>query len=97
MTGLTQKAMAEMLEAAWTYAQQVGRETGTAVELRLTVLGLTAYTTDRRCSRVATVPWSELARGDDLARAFSRTIWAVATPPEGGAAPVADLQSLIAA
>ncbi|KAB1072271.1 hypothetical protein [Methylobacterium planeticum] len=77
----SQEAFATILQTAWEQTQLVRDETGIAVELRLTTLGLTALSGDFICSRMATVSWRELAQEADLPARLSRAIRDVADRP----------------
>ena len=63
---VSQHSVAEQLQAAWNYAQQIREQRGVVVELRFTTLGLTAHSADAACSGTATVSWAELAGSDNL-------------------------------
>jgi hypothetical protein len=64
MTG--QEAFAGVLQAASDHIQAVRRETGVAVEIRLTIVGLTVMAGNDVWGHTATVGWQELAYADDL-------------------------------
>ena len=49
-------------------------QTGVVIELRLTVLGLTAHTDDAICSRARTIFWQELGESNDLLRLVADAI-----------------------
>ena len=71
---LNQRGVAEQLQAAWHYAQQIREQRGVVVELRLTALGLTAHSADPACSGIATVSWAELGGSDVLDRLLGEAI-----------------------
>ena len=72
--GMSQKAIADLLEGAWTFVQEVHERTGVVIELRLTALGLTAHTADAICSRARTITWQELGASTDLLRLVADAI-----------------------
>jgi hypothetical protein len=81
MAEQAQVSFASILQTAWELTQTVRNETGIAVELRLTTLGLTALSGDFLCSRMATVSWRELAEARDLPDRLAHAIRDVADRP----------------
>ena len=68
MPGLSQEAFVNVLEAAWGHIQDVHRETGVLVEIRLAAPGLIAMAYDQTLGfgHTATAGWREMAQSDDL-------------------------------
>ena len=81
MVEQAQASFTSILQTAWELTQTVRNETGIAVELRLTTLGLTALSGDFLCSRMATVSWRELAEAPDLPDRLAHAIRDVADRP----------------
>ena len=81
MVEQSQESFASILQTAWEMTQTVRAETGIAVELRLTTLGLTALSGDFLCSRMATVSWRDLAAARDLPDRLAHAIRDVADRP----------------
>ncbi|AWN43631.1 hypothetical protein [Methylobacterium durans] len=89
MSGLTQEALAQVLQAAQIYAQEERERTGSIIALRFTTLGLTAFDEGAVCLRNATLAWGELAHSDDLVRRLATMIRQVAEQPSGNPASAA--------
>lgn len=91
-----QRAVANLLQASWLYAQELREQTGVVVELRLTTVGLTAFAADAACSRVASISWEVLASSDDLPKLLSHAIRQAAEPARSLTRPAVEQQKFAA-
>jgi len=68
MPRLSQEAFVEMLKVAWGHIQDVHRETGVLVEVRLAATGLVAMGYDQTLGfgHTAIAGWHEMAQSGDL-------------------------------
>lgn len=76
------------------YACEFRQATGVVVELRLTTLGLTAFSADGACSHIAAVSWQDLAQSGDLAKLLAQAIRRAGKQAQTATAP--DVQILAA-